>query len=139
MLPFLLENSVFVLGSNAGVQIPKFEGGYYLPDITVVKGAFELKEGSNCIITNPHIVVEVLSKSTANHDRGDKIPEYKRVESLQQIILVSQDKMEVESYTRTDKPNTWLNQTFTSAEESLTVHQNSILLKDIYRRIEFAK
>lgn len=136
---FSLENSVFVLGSNAGVQIPKFEGGYYLPDITVVRGAFELKEGSNCILTNPYIVVEVLSKSTAKYDRGDKLPEYKHLESLQQIILVNQDKMEVESYTRTDKPNTWLNQTFTEAEETLTVHQSAISLKDIYRKIEFSK
>ena len=136
---FSLEESMFILGSNAGIQIPKFEGGYYLPDITVVKGTFELKEDSNCIITNPYIVVEVLSKSTAQHDRGDKLPEYKHLESLQQIILVSQDKMEVESYTRTDQPNTWLNQTFTDAAESLTVHQSAILLKDIYRRIEFAK
>lgn len=136
---FSLEKSVFILGSNAGIQIPKFEGGYYLPDITVVKGGFELKEGSNCIITNPYIVVEVLSKSTAKYDRGDKLPEYKHLESLQQIILINQDKMEVESYTRTDKPNTWLNQTFTDAEEFLTVHQSSILLDDIYRRIEFAK
>lgn len=136
---FVNDQNFFVLGSNAGVQIPKFEGGYYLPDITVVKGPFELKEGSNCIITNPYIVVEVLSKSTAKYDRGDKLPEYKHLESLQQIILINQDKMEVESYTRTDKPNTWLNQTFTGGEESLTVHQSAILLKDIYRRIEFAK
>ena len=136
---FSLEKSVFILGSNAGIQIPKFEGGYYLPDITVVRGAFELKEGSNCIITNPYIVVEVLSKSTAQYDRGDKLPEYKHLASLQQIILINQDKMEVESYTRTDKPNTWLNQTFNDADESLTVYQSAILLKDIYRRIEFAK
>jgi len=136
---FFSNQEFSVLGSNAGIQIPKFEGGYYMPDITVVKGAFELKEGSNCIITNPYIVVEVLSKSTANYDRGDKLPEYKHLESLQQIILVSQDKMEVESYTRTDKPNTWLNQTFTDAGESLTVQQSDILLRDIYRRIEFAK
>lgn len=128
-----------VLGSNTGVQIPKFEGGYYLPDIVVVKGEIELKEGSNCIITNPHIVIEILSKSTANYDRGEKLPEYKRLESLQQIIFINLDKLEVESYERTDKPNTWLNQTFTNSEESLMIHEKHVLLSDMYRNIQFTR
>jgi Uma2 family endonuclease len=128
-----------VLGSNTEVQIPKFEGGYYLPDIVVVKGEIELKEESNCIITNPYIVIEILSKSTANYDRGEKLPEYKRLESLQQIIFINQDKLEVESYERTDKPNTWLNQTLTNSEESLLIHEKPIALKEIYRNIQFAR
>lgn len=132
------EETFPILSSNAGIQIPRFEGGYYLPDVTVVKGEFELKEGSNCIITNPYIVIEILSKSTANYDRGEKLPEYKRLESLQQIIFINQDKMEVESYHRTDKPNTWLNQTFTNSEEFLVIHEKPVLLKDIYRNIQFA-
>lgn len=127
-----------VLGSNAGIQIPKFEGGYYLPDVTVVKGAFDLKEGSNCIITNPYIVIEVLSKSTAQYDRGEKLPEYKHLESLQQIIFVNQDKMAVESYERTEQPNTWLNQNLSQAEEFLTVAGTPVSLGDIYKKIQFA-
>lgn len=129
----------FILGSNTGVQIPKFEGGYYLPDITVVKGDFELKEGSKCIIMNPYIVIEILSKSTAHYDRGEKLPEYKQVESLQQIIFINQDKMAVETYERTDRPNTWLNQNLVQPEEFLTIGGSPVLLTDIYRKIQFEK
>ena len=43
-----------VSGSNTGIKVPKFEGGYYLPDIVVVKGAPEFKPDSTAIITSPH-------------------------------------------------------------------------------------
>lgn len=136
---FFDQDEFSVLGSNAGVQIPKFEGGYYLPDITVVKGDFELKEGSKCIITNPYIVIEILSKSTAHYDQGEKLPEYKQVESLQQIIFINQDKMAVETYERTDRPNTWLNQNLALPEEFLTIGGSPVLLADIYRKIQLEK
>ncbi len=136
---FFDKNEYSVLGSNAGIQIPRFEGGYYLPDVTVVKGKFQIMAGSNCIITNPHIVIEILSKSTAKYDRGEKLPEYKHLESLKQIIFVNQDKMAVETYERTDRPNTWLNRTFSKPEEALTIEGKPIQLKDIYRNIEFDK
>ena len=136
---FFDKDEFSILGSNAGVQIPRFEGGYYLPDVTVVKGDFNLIEKSNCIISNPYIVIEILSKSTAKYDRGEKLPEYKHLDSLQQIIFVSQDKMEVESYERTEKPNTWLNQTWTQGEESLEIFGQPVFLKDIYRKIQFPK
>lgn len=134
---FPLNTDFFILGSNAGIQIPKFEGGYYLPDVTVVKGTFDLKEGSNCIITNPYIVIEVLSKSTAQYDRGEKLPEYKHLESLQQIIFINQDKMAVESYERTEQPNTWLNQNLSQVNESLTIAGTPVSLEDIYKKIQF--
>lgn len=127
-----------IYSSNAGVQIPKFEGSYYLPDITVVKGRFILKGGSNCIITNPHIVVEILSKSTAKYDRGEKLSEYKRLDSLQQIIFINQDEMAAETYERTDRPNTWLNQNFSKPEESIRIEGKPVLLEDLYVNIEFA-
>lgn len=128
-----------ILGSNAGVQIPKFEGDYYLPDIMVVKGKPIFKPNSTSVITNPFIVVEVLSKSTAQFDMMDKLPEYKHLESLQQIIYINQKKMAVTSYLRSETPNVWLNQDFSKAEEALTIEDTPVLLKDIYRKIEFTK
>lgn len=134
---FAFSEEYTVLGSNAGVQIPKFEGGYYLPDVMVVKGEPAFKPNSTAIITNPYLLVEIQSPTTAQFDSDIKLPEYKHLESLQQIIYVNQDRARVSSYRRTDQPNTWINQEFFSLEEVMQVEGQEVLIKDIYRKIKF--
>lgn len=134
---FAFSEEYTVLGSNAGVQIPKFEGGYYLPDVMVVKGEPAFKPNSTAIITNPYLLVEIQSPGTAQFDSDIKLPEYKHLESLQQIIYVNQDRARVSSYRRTDQPNTWINQEFFSLEEVMQVEGQEVLIKDIYRKIKF--
>lgn len=134
---FAFSEEYTVLGSNAGVQIPKFEGGYYLPDVMVVKGEPAFKSNSTAIITNPYLIVEIQSPGTARFDSDIKLPEYKHLESLQQIIYVNQDRARVSSYRRTDQPNTWINQEFFSLEEVMQVEGQEVLIKDIYRKIKF--
>lgn len=126
-----------VLGSNSGIQIPKFEGGYYLPDVMVVKGEPIFKPNSSAIITNPHLIIEILSPSTNKFDRESKLPEYKHLESLQQIIFVNQKKVGISSYLRSDQPNTWINQDFYSLDETIMIEQKPVSLKDIYQKIKF--
>lgn len=135
---FSQDESAFVLGSNMGVQIPKFEGGYYLPDVSVVRGAPEFKMGSTAIITNPHIVVEIHSPSTGDFDISDKLPNYRRIESLQQILFVSQKKKTVTSYTRSDQPGVWLNQDFFEGD-TILIESVPVALQDIYDKVQFSK
>ncbi len=127
-----------VSGSNTGVQIPKFEGGYYMPDMVVVRGAPEFKPGSTAVITNPYIIVEVLSPSTNDFDLSEKLPNYKRIESLQQIIFVSQKKMTVMSYTRSEQPSVWLNQDFFEGD-ALMIQNMPVALEDVYDKVQFTK
>jgi Uma2 family endonuclease len=134
---FIEKDDILVMSSNSGVQIQKFEGGYYMPDVLVVKGKPQFKENSKCIINNPFIIVEVLSDSTANFDKNDKLEEYQTLESLQHIIFVHQKKVSVSTYTRTDKPNTWINQNFKELSDSFIIGEDTILIKDIYRKIQF--
>ena len=126
-----------VLGSNSGIQIPKFEGGYYLPDVMVVKGEPIFIPNSSAIITNPHLVIEILSPSTNKFDRESKLPEYKHLESLQQIIMINQKKVGISSYLRSGQPNTWINQDFYSLDETIMIENNPVSLKDIYQKIKF--
>jgi Uma2 family endonuclease len=135
---FIQDKSIFVLGSNLGVQIPKFEGGYYLPDVVVVQGTPAFKPGSTAVITNPYLIVEVLSPSTSEFDISEKLPNYKRIESLQQIILVSQKDKMVMSYTRSEQPGIWLNQDFFE-DDSLLIKSMPIALGDIYEKVQFPK
>jgi Uma2 family endonuclease len=134
---FLDNDFYYILGSNAGVQIPKFEGGYYMPDVLVVKGEPIFKENSTAIITNPYIIVEVLSKATEDFDVTEKLHEYKLLPSLQQIIFINQKKVGVMNYLRSEKPNIWLNQDFYDENETIPIEDKSILVKDIYKKIKF--
>jgi Uma2 family endonuclease len=126
-----------ILASNSGVQIPKFEGGYYMPDVLVMREEPIFKAKSNCIITNPYLIVEILSPSTKNFDLSEKLPEYKLLDSLHQVIYINPKKVNVTCYTRTENHNAWINQDFYSLEDSVVVEGVSILLSDIYRKVKF--
>jgi Uma2 family endonuclease len=128
-----------ILASNSGVQIPKFEGGYYMPDVLVMREEPIFRAKSNCIITNPYIIVEILSPSTKNFDLSEKLPEYKLLDSLQQVIYINPKKVSVTTYTRTENPNSWINQDFYSLEDAIVVEGISVSLSDIYRKIKFEK
>ena len=132
-------DNLFVYGSNVGVQIPKFEGGYYLPDVLVVRDEPIFKAHSTAIITNPYIIVEVLSKSTEDFDVTEKLHEYKLLPSLQQVIFVNQKRVGVMSYLRSENPEIWLNQDFYKETDQIMIENSPILLKEIYKKVKFQK
>jgi Uma2 family endonuclease len=136
---FTNRDELNILASNSGVSIPKFEGGFYMPDAMVVKGEPIFKENSKAIITNPYIIIEILSPATTTFDVEHKLPEYKHLESLQQIIYVSPKKVFVSTYIRSENPNIWLNQDFHSLDDAIVVEGASISLSDIYKKIKFEK
>lgn len=70
------------------------------PDVTIVCGARQLDDVDRDAVTNPALLVEVLSRSTEPYDRGDKFEHYKRLPSLRQYVLVSQAERRVEVWTR---------------------------------------
>jgi Uma2 family endonuclease len=87
--------------SDQKVHIPA-TGNYVYPDVSVVCGPVSLHPGTNDVIENPRIVVEVLSKSTADHDRGRKWDDYQSLASLTDYVLVSQRTPHIEHYARND-------------------------------------
>ena len=75
-------------------------------DVTVICGPRELDPDDENAVTNPTVLVEVLSRSTEHYDRGDKFEHYKRIPSLRQYVLVSHRDREVEVWTR-DSLDAW--------------------------------
>jgi Uma2 family endonuclease len=73
---------------------------YVYADAIVVCGRMELAAGTNDVLANPTIVVEVLSKSTEGSDRGKKWEGYQKVASVTDLLLVSQSTPHVEHYQR---------------------------------------
>lgn len=70
------------------------------PDITVVCGPRERDATDPLAVTNPTLIVEVLSRSTEKYDRGEKFEHYKNLPSLRQYVLVSYQDRCVEVWTR---------------------------------------
>jgi len=73
---------------------------YTYPDVTVVCGEPTFEDAAADTLTNPTVIVEVLSPTTEAYDRGEKFARYRRLPSLRTYILVSQDRPRVEWYTR---------------------------------------
>ncbi len=79
---------------------------YVYPDVSAVCGEARTEPGTKDVLANPTILVEVLSSSTEQFDRGAKWDGYQRLESLTDYVLVSQAEPHVEHFLR-DHGGTW--------------------------------
>jgi Uma2 family endonuclease len=75
-------------------------GFYTYPDISVVCGAPQFEEARRDTLLNPAVIVEVLSPSTEGYDRGRKFQFYRALPSLHEYMLVAQESLHIEHYTR---------------------------------------
>jgi Uma2 family endonuclease len=123
---------------NSDLRVRVSSRMYTYPDLSVVCGELMLADGRQDVLLNPGVVFEVLSPSTEYYDRGLKFQRYREVESLQDYILVAQDEIRIEHYTRCDA-NTWTLRDYLHAEDILTIASVgvSVPLAAIYERIEF--
>jgi Uma2 family endonuclease len=105
----------------------------YRPDLLVRCGARE----NRTYVTDPIVIVEVLSPSTIDHDRGTKLPVYKALPSVAHIVLAYSDQMRVEHYSRT--ADGWRLDVLTLPEESLVLDavEFAIELRQIYFDLPF--
>jgi Uma2 family endonuclease len=91
-----LERPSYV-GANAGVVRPDRDDTFYEADLVV---SCTPMQADMLMIPSPTIVVEVLSPTTADHDRGGKLYDYRRIESVQEIVLVASEQRHVEVWRR---------------------------------------
>lgn len=84
-------------------------GLYTYPDVVIVCGQPQFGDDHLDTLTNPLVIIEVLSPATELYDRGEKFAHYQRLESLQDYLLIAQDKCRVEHYSRwSDGRGQWL-------------------------------
>ena len=108
------------------------------PDVMVIVGGLERLDNRADTVMNPKLIVEVLSESTRDYDRGKKFRSYRSIPSLTDYILVDQYSIHVEHFARNDSGQ-WL---LTDYDDRSTVIELSSIgcelpLKTIYRKIEF--
>jgi Uma2 family endonuclease len=112
-------------------------GLYTYPDVAALCDEPHFEDSHVDTLLNPSVIVEVLSESTEAYDRGEKFAHYRRLESLRDYVLIAQNKVRVEHYVR--QGDQWV---LSEADAlSSTVHLSSIgctiVLRDIYERVEF--
>ncbi|MBX2800219.1 MAG: Uma2 family endonuclease [Myxococcales bacterium] len=113
-------------------------GRAYYPDGSVVCGPVETDPEDSETVTNPVVVVEVLSKSTEADDRGSKWQDYQLLPSLQHYLLVSQWSVRVEHFRR-GEDGTWTYSDHGPGEEiQLDPPGVSIQVDDLFRGVQLS-
>jgi Uma2 family endonuclease len=90
-----------VFGSDLRIRVRATGLGTY-PDVSVVCESLELdpEDAKGHTVVNPILVVEVLSPSTEDYDRGEKLAAFKRIASLREVVLVAHDERRLEIWRR---------------------------------------
>jgi Uma2 family endonuclease len=134
-----LDKKYRVYNSDLKIYVEAENKALY-PDALVICEAPQYWNGREDLITNPLLIVEVASKSTKGYDRGDKFMSYRKLDSFQEYVLVSQDEPFVEVFFRQEK-STWNISDAKGLGETIYFHTLgiNISLSDIYENIEFIK
>jgi Uma2 family endonuclease len=112
-------------------------GLYTYPDVMVVCGGIEVAEKRNDTITNPQVIIEVLSPSTQAYDQGEKFTFYRTIPTLQEYVMIHQEKPHVEHFRRQE--NGWLLTDLTALDETLALQSISVEIPfhRIYARVDW--
>lgn len=102
---------VYIEGMKARIAAAD---AFYYPDIMVT--CDDRDKNSEYFKLYPSLIVEVLSKSTEAFDRGDKFADYRTIETLQEYVLINQEKIRVECFRRNTEGR-WVLQIYEMGEE----------------------
>ncbi|MEG3934004.1 MULTISPECIES: Uma2 family endonuclease [unclassified Microcoleus] len=111
---------------------------YVYPDIMVIQGEPVYRENNKTIVTNPLVIVEVLSNSTKDYDRGGKFLAYRSISEFREYILIDQYSYHIEQFAKNSNGK-WVLTEYDSDESVLTLEsvEFQMPLREIYERINF--
>ncbi len=111
---------------------------YTYPDLTVVEGEPEFFDNRTDTILNPKVIIEVLSKSTGSYDREGKFQAYRTIPSFEEYLLIEQNRIYVEHYSKTANKR-WSLQEYDQEDELITLVSIpfEITLQDLYNKVKF--
>jgi len=127
-----------VYANDVKVLIRSANAGTY-PDLVALCGEPELLDDRRDVLLNPSLIVEVLSDSTEAYDRGDKFALYRRLPSLQEYLLVSQNRVGVELYSR-GADGRWILTDYTALDGRVPLASIdcTLALAEVYDKLEVA-
>jgi Uma2 family endonuclease len=113
---------------------------FVYPDATVICGPAQIhpEDPARQTVTNPKVIVEVLSPKTEAYDRGDKFLHYRQIPSFQEYVLVSPYAPVIETFRRRDD-GAWLFTAFAGPDASATLSsiEVTIPLAEVFADVEF--
>ncbi len=130
-----------IMNSDTKLYLEK-SNAYVYPDAMIICGKKKSAENYQDAFTNPVVIIEVLSKSTEAYDRGDKFGLYRKINTLRHYVLVKQDEVKIDLYSRQSPTSLWNIQTIEGLESTLelALSETEVLkipLSEMYDRIEF--
>jgi Uma2 family endonuclease len=137
-LAYLLKKTICKpYGSDMRVHIPENTLFTY-PDISIFFKDIAEGQEDDDNFTEPSVIIEILSRSTKNYDRGDKFKLYRDIPTLKEYILIDSESISIEAF-RLNEHNHWELEEYRNTDDILTIRtvQLSLSLQEIYEREKF--
>ena len=133
---FIAQQGAELFFETRPVWIPACELNTY-PDIFIVEESNTIKrKGYQLAEMTPSVIIEVLSESTSDFDKGEKWRCYKTIDSLKQYVLIAQDRILVETYE--NQEGKWVYNDFAGETATVTIAGLEIPLSIVYQNIDFS-
>lgn len=132
----LRKRPCLIFTNDMRVHIPATDL-YTYPDIVIVCNAPQYEDKGKDTLLNPTLIIEVLSPSTENYDRGRKFQHYRSLSSLKEYILISQENYHIEHYIRQE--NKWILTDIMDATATINLPSTdcTLTMSDIYEKVDF--
>ena len=124
---------VFIVDVKVFVEALNF---FYYPDIVV---GCDPEDNDDYLVKRPVLVVEVESPSTATIDRREKLMAYRKIESLREYLLLSQDSISAEVHRRDDNGEWWSEQIAADQELRLQSVALNMALSTLYEGVDLPR
>jgi Uma2 family endonuclease len=125
-------------GSDARIHIESNTLFTY-PDISIICGEVITLNNDDYNVLNPTVIIEVLSKSTKNYDRGEKFKLYRDIATLKEYILVDPESTDIEIF-RLNENGHWELEEYKSLTDTVIIKSidETVLVSDIYDGVRIA-
>lgn len=120
---------------SENIKVRAAEEVFYYPDVLVTcEGNFS----NPFYAEQPVLIIEVISPSTAQIDRREKLHAYRQMPSVHEYVVVEQEKISLEIHRRQENGN-WITYFFTRTDEDFTLESVDLTLRidEVYRRVNF--
>lgn len=107
------------------------------PDISIICGDVITLNNDDYNVLNPAVIIEILSASTKNYDRGEKFKLYREIPTLKEYILVDSESIHIEVF-RLNATNHWELEEYDALDDALQIKaiDEAIPLADIYEGVK---
>lgn len=134
---YLKDKNCRIYGSDLKIQI-EANSLFTYPDLSIICDGPQFWKNRKDTITNPSVIIEILSPDTMSYDRGDKFALYRNIPSLKEYILISSTEILLEKFTK-QSLHEWLLTEYKSAGDAIAVDTIGYQthLKELYRDVSF--